>query len=111
MAPALLTPARMALGQHSRDPGPAVPRDLGMFNRWLNVSRIRACAGVAFATTVLEVMHPGTFLLPAVYAICVASVAGSVVGLRSRALQARPARLFAGQTAFDLLLVTLGLGI
>jgi hypothetical protein len=89
----------MASGQYTATPGPALPRDLGTFNRWLNLSRIRASVGVAVAVTALEALHPGTFLLPAVYVICTLSVAGSIVGLRVRALAARPARLFAWQTA------------
>jgi signal transduction histidine kinase len=87
----------------------ALPRDLGTFNRWLNVSRIRAAVGIAVAVSVLEAMHPGTFRLPLVLCICGLAIGGSVVGLRSRRLTARPAWLFAGQTAFDLVTVTAGL--
>ena len=101
----------MASGQYTATPGPAAPRDLGTFNRWLNLSRIRAAIGVAVAATAVEVLHPGTFVLPALFGICALSIAGSIVGLRVPALTARPVRLFAGQTAFDLLLVTAGLGI
>ena len=91
----------MASGHHVVEPGPTLPRDLGTFNRWLNLSRIRAAAGVAIAVTALELLHPGTFALPAVLGLCALAIGGSVVGLRSRVLQAHPARLFAGQTAFD----------
>ena len=101
----------MASGQYTPNPGPASPRDLGTFNRWLNLSRIRAACSVALAVTVLETMHPGTFLLPAVLAICALAIAGSLVGLHVPALTSRPARLFAGQTAFDLLIVTVGIWV
>jgi signal transduction histidine kinase len=87
----------------------AVPRDLGTFNRWLNVSRIRACIGVAVAVGVLETMHRGTFNIPALVAICSISILASVAGLRSRTLARWPGRLFAAQTALDLTAVTLGL--
>jgi signal transduction histidine kinase len=86
-----------------------LPRDLGTFNRWLNLSRIRASAGVAIAVTILESMHPGTFRLASMLAICAIAVVGSAIALRSRRLVARPALLFAGQTAFDLTIVTVGL--
>ena len=101
----------MAQGQHTAEHGPAVPRDLATFNRWLNLSRIRAAGGVTLVVVVLEWMHPGTFLLPAVLGICALAVVGSVVGLRSRALTSHPARLFALQTAFDLSIVTVGIHV
>jgi signal transduction histidine kinase len=101
----------MASGPYTAAPGPALPRDLGTFNRWLNLSRIRAAAGVAIAVTLLETLHPGTFQLPAVLAICALAVVGSIVGLRVHALTAQPARLFAAQTAFDLVIVTVGLWV
>ena len=59
----------MASGHHVVEPGPTLPRDLGTFNRWLNLSRMRAAAGVAIAVTALELMHPGTFALAAVLGI------------------------------------------
>jgi hypothetical protein len=68
----------------------AVPRDLGTFNRWLNVSRIRACIGVAVAVCVLETMHRGTFDIAALLAICSLSILVSVIGLRSRTLARWP---------------------
>jgi signal transduction histidine kinase len=101
----------MASGQYTADHGPAVPRDLATFNRWLNLSRMRAAGGVTLVIVVLEWMHPGTFLLPAVLGICALAVVGSVVGLRARALTSHPARLFALQTAFDLLVVTVGIRV
>jgi len=101
----------MASGQYTAHSGPAVPRDLGTFNRWLNLSRIRAAGGVAIAMTALEALHPGTFDLPAVLGICALAIVGSVIGLRVRAFTARPARLFAAQTAFDLVIVTVGLWV
>jgi signal transduction histidine kinase len=99
----------MVPGVETRSGFGALPRDLGTFNRWLNLSRIRAASGVAVATTVLETMHPGTFRLRSLLAICLLAVIGSVIGLRSRRLASRPAWLFAGQTAFDLATVTVGL--
>jgi signal transduction histidine kinase len=99
----------MVLGTEARSGFGALPRDLGTFNRWLNLSRIRAAIGVAVAVTVLEAMHPGTFRLRAMLAICAIAVVGSAIGLRSRRLVSRPAMLFAGQTAFDLTIVTVGL--
>jgi signal transduction histidine kinase len=92
------------------DPGlGAPPRDLGTFNRWLNLSRIRAALGVAAAISLLEALHPGTFRVTIVLGICALAIAGSLLGLRLRALTSRPAWLFAGQTAFDLAIVTAGL--
>jgi signal transduction histidine kinase len=101
----------MASGHHVVEPDPTLPRDLGTFNRWLNLSRMRAAAGVGVAVTALELMHPGTFALPAVLGICALAIVGSLVGLKMRALTAHPARLFAGQTAFDLVIVTVGLWV
>jgi hypothetical protein len=91
--------------------GWAMPSDLGTFNRWLNFSRMRAAAGLGAAVLALEWLHPGTFAVPSVLALCAVAVGGSLVGLRSRRLVERPARLFAAQTAFDLALVTFGLWV
>src|SRR4029434_2876895 len=77
MAPALLSWSRMASGHHVVEPGATLPRDLGTFNRWLNLSRMRAAGGVAIAVTALELMHPGTFALPAVLGICALADVGS----------------------------------
>ncbi len=99
----------MVLGTEARSGFGVLPRDLGTFNRWLNLSRIRAAAGVAVAVSVLEGMHPGTFRLGSMLAICAIAVVGSAIGLRWRRFVERPALLFAGQTAFDLAIVTIGL--
>jgi signal transduction histidine kinase len=99
----------MGVGAELRSRFGTLPRDLGTFNRWLNVSRLRAAAGVTLAIVALEAMHPGTFRLGAVLATCATAVVGSVLGLRWQRLIRRPALLFAGQTAFDLAIVTVGL--
>ncbi len=89
----------------------AVPRDLGTFNRWLNLSRIRAATGVFVAVMALERLHPGTFALGWVCGICGLAIVASVIGLRWRRAADRPARLFAAQTAFDLTIVTVGIAV
>ncbi len=110
MAPSLLTRS-MVRGPETPSRFGVLPRDIGTFNRWLNISRMRAAVGVAVAVIVLEAMHPGTFRLGSVLAICAIAVVGSVIALRSRRLASRPALLFAGQTAFDLTIVTIGLSV
>jgi len=109
MAPALLNRRKMEEGQDTPRRDGTTPRDLGLFNRWLNLSRIRAAVGVAAAVLVLERLHPGTFALGRVMAICGVAVAASVLGLRWQRATDHPARLFAAQTAFDLAIVTAGL--
>jgi signal transduction histidine kinase len=111
MAPALLIHGPMAEARAAgvRDAGPT--RDLGLFNHWLNLTRIRATVSVAIAVVVLDWLHPETFEVEPVLAICAAGIVFSLVGLRWRALHDREVLLFAGQTAFDLLIVTVGLAV
>ncbi len=92
--------------------GPGVEkRDLATLNRWLNVTRMRAATGIAIAVVALQALHPGTFAVGAVLAACAAALVFSGVGLRASLLANRPGVLFAVQTAFDLLIVTLGLHV
>jgi signal transduction histidine kinase len=86
-------------------------RDLRTFNRWLNWTRIRAAVGVGVAVLVLERVHPGTFAVPGVMAVCLSACLFSAAGLKARGLAERPATLFALQTAWDLLIVTVGIWI
>jgi signal transduction histidine kinase len=86
-------------------------RDLGTFNRWLNLTRMRAVSGVGLAILVLERLHPGSFAVGWVLAVCVSGFAFSLIGLRAGRSSVRPAALLAAQTVFDLLMVTLGLWV
>lgn len=85
-------------------------RDLGTFNRWLCVTRLRSAAGVAAFAGVTHVLHPAVIALGPVLAICAGLVLVSLIGLAVR--RANDTLLFfVLQTLADLGAITIGLSI
>lgn len=87
-------------------------RDLATFNRWLSSSRVNAAAGVAVVVTVahlLGVREVRTWPGLAIAAGLMLFSAGWVwLGKR---IGAASLAYFVGQTAFDLVMTTLGIGV
>src|SRR5262249_44228009 len=86
-------------------------RDLGTFNRWLNLSRIRAACATGLAILILERLHPGTFDVGWTLTICVSALVFSMLGRPPARAVDRPAAMFAAQTVFDLLIVTVAIWV
>lgn len=115
MAPPLLPAVAMSHGQSNvesglPDAGRHGSRDLAAFNRWLNVSRLRAVGAVTAFVLVLhllgiEQVRP----LPALL-LCATLFVISVAALRAPEHAATSLTYFTLQTALDLVAITVGLG-
>jgi signal transduction histidine kinase len=85
-------------------------RDLGTFNRWLCITRLRAATAVLAFAVVMSRLTPGSIALPPVIAICLGLFLVSGLGLASR--RATETRwFFVLQTFADIAAITLGLRI
>ena len=110
MASSLLYPATMGTPTDGPPAGESSTSDLGAFNRWLCLTRLRAAAAVAAFATVIAPLGLATINLVAVFAVCGGLALTSLVGLAVRPLRRVPVPFFYAQTAVDLLAITLGIG-
>src|SRR5437870_12365702 len=110
MASSLLYPATMGTPTDGPPAGESSTSDLGAFNRWLCLTRLRAAAAVAAFATVITPLGLATINLVAVFAVCGGLALTSLVGLAVRPLRRVPVPFFYAQTAVDLLAITLGIG-
>jgi len=110
MASSLLYPATMGTPTDGPPVGEASTSDLGAFNRWLCLTRLRAAAAVATFATVIAPLGLASINLVAVFAVCGSLALASLVGLAVRPLRRMPVPFFYAQTAFDLVAITLGIG-
>ncbi len=85
-------------------------RDLGTFNRWLCVTRLRACAAVGGFGILMAWLHPGVIALGPSLLVCAALSLVSVAGLTNRRTS-ETLTFFIVQTFADLAAVTLGIGV
>src|SRR5437867_1397251 len=110
MPSSLLYPATMGTPTDGPPAGESSTSDLGAFNRWLCLTRLRAAAAVAAFATVIAPLGLATINLVAVFAVCGGLALTSLVGLAVRPLRRVPVPFFYAQTAVDLLAITLGIG-
>src|SRR2546427_744247 len=111
MASSLLYPATMGTPTEGPPVGESSTSDLGAFNRWLCLTRLRAAAAVAAFATVIAPLGLASINLLAVYAVCASLALASLVGLAVRPLRLVPVPFFYAQMAFDLLAITAGIGL
>src|SRR5437016_2178550 len=111
MASSLLYPATMGTPTDGPLVGEASTTDLGAFNRWLCLTRLRAAAAVAAFATVIAPLGLASIDLIAVFAVCASLALASLVGLAVRPLRLVPIPFFYAQMAFDLLAITAGIGL
>src|SRR2546430_12915160 len=102
MASSLLYPATMGTPTDGLPAGESSTSDLGAFNRWLCLTRLRAAAAVAAFATVIAPFGLATINLVAVFAVCGSLALTSLVGLAVRPLRRVPIPFFYAQTAVDL---------
>src|SRR5438552_1677012 len=110
MASSLLYPATMGTPTDGPPAGDSSTSDLGAFNRWLCLTRLRAAAAVAAFATAIAPFGLASINLIAVFAVCGSLALTSLVGLAVRPLRRVPVGFFYAQTAVDLLAITLGIG-
>src|SRR5438477_544492 len=110
MASSLLYPATMGTPTDGPPAGDSSTSDLGAFNRWLCLTRLRAAAAVAAFATVIAPFGLASINLIAVFAVCGSLALTSLVGLSVRPLRRVPVGFFYAQTAVDLVAITLGIG-
>src|SRR3989442_4160823 len=99
MASSLLYPATMGTPTDGLSAGESSTSDLGAFNRWLCLSRLRAAAAVVAFATVIGLLGLTTINLVAVLAVCGGLALASVIGLAVRPLRLVPVPFFYGPTA------------
>src|SRR5437667_374743 len=110
MASSLLYPATMGTPTDGPPAGDSSTSDLGAFNRWLCLTRLRAAAAIAAFATAIAPFGLASINLIAVFAVCGSLALTSLVGLSVRPLRRVPVGFFYAQTAVDLLAITLGIG-
>src|SRR5438445_2659604 len=111
MASSLLYPATMGTPTEGPPVGESSTSDLGAFNRWLCLTRLRAAAAVAAFATIIAPLGLASINLLAVFAVCASLALASLVGLSVRPLRLVPVPFFYAQMAFDLLAITAGIGL
>jgi len=84
--------------------------DLGTFNRWLCVSRLRASGAVAAFAVGLSWVDPRALDRVAVLAVCAGLAITSIFGLGWRRLGRFPVLFFYCQTMIDVVAITVGIG-
>src|SRR5437016_7861010 len=110
MASSLLYPATMGTPTDGPPAGDSSTSDLGAFNRWLCLTRLRAAAAIAAFAMAIAPFGLASINLIAVFAVCGSLALTSLVGLSVRPLRRVPVGFFYAQTAVDLLAITLGIG-
>src|SRR5207253_2525889 len=110
MASSLLYPATMGTPTNGPPVGESSTSDLGAFNRWLCLTRLRAAAAVAAFATVIAPLGVASINLIGVFGVCASLAPTSLVGLPARPLRRLPIPFFYAQTAIDLLAITFGIG-
>jgi signal transduction histidine kinase len=100
------------MGAPSDDPitGESSTGDLGTFNRWLCISRLRAAGAVAAFAVVVSLLGVTTIDGVGVLAVCAALCVTSLIGLGWRRLCTAPVPFFYTQTVIDIIGITVGIG-
>ncbi len=111
MAPPLLAQLAMPHAPSKTDSGRYGTRDLATFNRWLNVSRLRAVTAVALFVTALHLLGVDQIRPLPVLALCAVLFAISAIALRSGDHTETSLTYFTLQTFLDLVAITVGLAV
>ncbi len=101
----------MSLPPSTAESGRHGPTDLAAFNRWLNVSRMRAVAAVTAFVVVLHVLGIDQVRPLPVLLVCATLLAFSLVALRVPERTETSLAYFTLQTFLDLVAITVGLGV
>jgi signal transduction histidine kinase len=88
------------------------PRDLAAFNHWLNVSRVRAVAGISAFVVALQLLGIDQVRPLPVLLLCATLFTISVIALRATDERTQTSlTYFTLQTFLDLVAITVGLGV